>query len=67
MLLVSQDEVLSASITDKKELIGECFKSAFAIFFPGFPPLPTQGLQVLVVDCLCAFSDVNLQTLPSGT
>lgn len=67
MLLVSQDEVLSAPITDKKELIGEHFKSAFAIFFSGFPPFPAQGLGVLVLDCLCAFSGVNLQTLPSGT
>lgn len=41
MLLVSQDEVLSASATDRNELIGEHFKSAFSIFFPGCPLLPT--------------------------
>lgn len=67
MLLVSQDEVLSAPITDRKKLIGENFKSAFTIFFPGFPSLLTQRLVVLEVDCLCAFSGISLKTLPSGT
>lgn len=47
--------------------MGGHFKSAFAIFFHGFPPLPPQRLEVLLVDCLCAFSGINLQTLPSGT
>lgn len=58
---------LYAPITHKNELTGEHLKSAFAIFFSEFPLLPAQRLEVLVVDCPCAFSGTNLQTLPSGT